>query len=178
MKVVCHLLLAAVLLAIILYDNAGHAAPACSQQEIEAHVRQQYAVYGPRSEVNEYFGFIYLHDGVIASAVVRSRTCGSTGRCVVDSNDALRLVPRPAKVLGEWHTHPHGGSTSLSRDDVRGAFSNRRIDCYFAFYSTPSGEIYAWNPKQVSVPVAMGSRTRVGQYINGPLRDSGVVAMQ
>jgi hypothetical protein len=33
-----------------------------------------------------------------------------------------------------------------------------------AFYSTPEGEIYAWNPNRVSVPIAMASRTPVGNY--------------
>jgi hypothetical protein len=86
----------------------------------------------------------------------------------VDSSKAIHSVPRSAKVLGEWHTHPHNGSASLSRNDVRGAYSNRHISCYFAFYSTPSGQIYAWNPRQISVPIAMASRAPVGNYREAP----------
>lgn len=73
-------------------------------------------------------------------------------------------VPLSAKVLGEWHTHPHGGSRSLSKEDVRGAYNNHHISCYVAFYSTPSGEIYAWSPRHLSVPVAMASRMPLANY--------------
>jgi len=135
----------------------------CLRKEVEVHVREQFALFGPQSEHHEYFGFIYLHNGVIGSAVTRSAPCRGE-KCVVDSAQALRSIPKPAKVLGEWHTHPHGGSPSLSREDVRGAYSNRHISCYIAFYSAPAGEIYAWNPNRVSVPVAMASRAPVGNY--------------
>jgi hypothetical protein len=164
MNVVCRLSLAAALMTTF-YGNAESWASECLQKEVEAHVRQQYAIYGPQSVSHEYFGFIYLHNGIIGSAVTRSRACATAGKCVVDSDEAIRLIPQPAKVLGEWHTHPHGGSASLSIDDVRGAYSNRHISCYFAFYSTPSGEIYAWNPNQISVPIAMASRAQVGNYM-------------
>lgn len=126
-------------------------------------MREQFTIYGPRSANHEYFGFVYLQGGIIGSAVTRSRPC-LAAKCVVDSAEALRLMPRSAKVLGEWHTHPHGGSASLSREDVRGAYNNRHINCYLAFYSTPGGVIYTWNPKQMSVPVAMASRAPVGNY--------------
>lgn len=135
----------------------------CLREAVDAHVREQFRIYGPRSADHEYFGFIYLQDGIIGSAVVRSSHCRGE-KCVVDSSEAVRLVPRSAKVLGEWHTHPHDGSTGLSREDVRGAYNNRHISCYRAFYSTPEGEIYTWNPQRVSVPVAMGSRERLGNY--------------
>ncbi|MDY6944672.1 MAG: hypothetical protein SXG53_03045 [Pseudomonadota bacterium] len=64
----------------------------------------------------------------------------------------------------ESHTHPHDGSSSLSRSDVRGAYDNRHINCHSAFYSTPSGEILAWDAHHSSVPVAMASRARIGNY--------------
>lgn len=163
MNVMCRLAFAAALLVTTLCSHAESGGSDCLRKEVEAHVRQQFALYGPQSANHEYFGFIYLHDGVIGSAVVRSRSC-PTAKCVVDSAEALRSIPKPAQVLGEWHTHPHGGSASLSRHDVRGAYSNRHISCYFAFYSTPAGEIYAWNPRQISVPVAMGSRAPLGNY--------------
>lgn len=157
--------LAIALMAITFSSNAESWASACLQKELEAHVREQFAIYGPQSAGHEYFGFIYLHDGVIASAVTRSRPCATSGKCVVDSSEAIRSIPRPAKVLGEWHTHPHDGSPSLSKDDVRGAYSNRHISCYLAFYSTPAGDIFAWNPTRISVPVAMASRAPVGNYL-------------
>lgn len=165
MNVVCRWFLATALMVIAFHVEADSWASECLHQEVEDHVRQQYAIYGPQSASYEYFGFIYLHDGVIGSAVARSRACSTAGKCVVDSNEAIQLLPRSAKVLGEWHTHPHGGSVSLSRDDVRGAYNNRHIRCYFAFYSTPSGAIYAWDPKQISVPIAMASRAPVGNYV-------------
>jgi hypothetical protein len=165
MNVVCRLLLATALMVTTFHGNAASSASECLQKEVEAHVRQQYAIYGPRSVGHEYFGFIYLHQGIIGSAVMRSPACSTAGKCVVDNHEAFRLIPRPAKVLGEWHTHPRGGSPSLSTHDVRGAYSNRHINCYFAFYSKPSGEIYAWNPNQSSVPVAMASRVQVGHYM-------------
>jgi hypothetical protein len=167
-KVVCHWSLTTVLLVIGFYSSTESWGAECLQPDVEAHVRQQFAIYGPQSASREYFGFIYLHQGVIRSAVTSSRACASGGRCVVDNNQAMDLIPQRAKVLGEWHTHPHDGSGSLSRDDVRGAYNNRHINCYLAFYSTPSGTIYAWDPKRVSVPIAMASRTHVGNYRENP----------
>ena len=167
MEVVHRLSLAVALLVTACHGNADSRVAGCWQKEVEAHVRQQFAIYGPRSVSHEYFGFIYLREGIIDSAVTRSRPCTNGGKCVVDSNGAIRSIPRPAKVLGEWHTHPHGGSWSLSRDDVRGAYNNRHIGCYWAFYSTPSGEIHAWDANQISVPIAMASRVRVGHYAIG-----------
>jgi hypothetical protein len=171
MNVVRRLFLATALLATALHGNAKSPAPECLAKEVEAHVLRQFGIYGPLSANREYFGFIYLHDGVIGSAVTRSQVCAKGGYCSVDSKEAVRSIPQEAKVLGEWHTHPHHGSRSLSGDDVRGAYNNRHIGCYFAFYSTPSGAIYAWNANRISVPVAMASRTRIGNY-----RDSAYVA--
>jgi hypothetical protein len=166
MNVVCRILLAAALTVTAL---STHAEPSeCLRKEVAAHVQQQFAIYGPQSARHEYFGFIYLHNGVVGSAVVRSRTCAGA-KCVVDPAKALRSIPKPSTVLGEWHTHPHGGSPSLSKEDVHGAYSNRHINCYLAFYSTPSGEIFAWDPNRMSVPVAMASRAPVGNYKQGAL---------
>src|SRR5687768_5610576 len=168
MNVVCRLFLATSLLVPAVYAHADSPASECLHKEVEAHVRQQFAIYGPLSGSHEYFGFIYLHHSLIGSAVTRRRPCATVGKCVVDGTKAIQLLPRSAKVLGEWHTHPHNGSASLSRNDVRGAYSNRHISCYFAFYSTPSGQIYAWNPRQISVPIAMASRAPIGNYRERP----------
>lgn len=164
MSLACRILLAIALLTIALHGDARDVASECLQQEVEAHVREQFALYGPHSRSHEYFGFIYLHDDVIGSAVTRSRACSKAGRCVVDSDRAIERVPRPARLLGEWHTHPHDGSPSLSREDVRGAYNNRHIRCYRAFYSTPSGAIYRWSVDRISVPTAMASRAQIGDY--------------
>lgn len=158
MNIVSRLLLSAALIVTTCCANAE-----CLRPEVEAHVVEQFALYGPQSARHEYFGFIYLHEGVIGSAVIRSRPCRGE-KCVVDSTAALASIPRPATILGEWHTHPHGGSASLSKEDVIGAYSNRHINCYLAFYSTPEGDIYAWNPNRMSVPIAMASRAAVGNY--------------
>ena len=167
MNVVRRFFLAAALTVTAFCSNAENGASECLRKPIEAHVLEQFAIYGPRSVKHEYFGFIYMHDGIIGSAVVRSRACRGA-KCVVDSTEALRSIPKGATVLGEWHTHPHGGSPSLSREDVRGAYNNRHIGCYSAFYSTPAGAIYAWNPTRMSVPVAMASRAPVGNYKDLP----------
>lgn len=163
MNVARRVFLAVGLIVISLCTGAQSDASECLRKEVEAHVREQFRIYGPRSVDHEYFGFLYLQDGIIGSAVVRSRRC-HRGKCVVDSAEALRSMPRSAKVLGEWHTHPHAGSTGLSSEDVRGAYNNRHISCYLAFYSTPDGEIYTWNPEHVSIPVAMASRAPLGNY--------------
>ena len=164
MNLIHRLSLALALLSIAIQGEASELTADCSQAAVEAHVREQFALYGPRSGNHEYFGFIYLHEGVIGSAVIRSRACTQTGRCVVDSGRAIESVPKTAKLLGEWHTHPHHGSRSLSKDDVLGAYSNRNISCYRAFYSTPSGEIYRWSANHISVPTAMASRVHIGDY--------------
>jgi hypothetical protein len=166
MNVVRRLFLATALLATAWHGNANSPAPECLRKDVKAHVLQQFGIYGPLSVNHEYFGFIYLHDGVLGSAVTRSRVCAKADKCPVDSKEAIRSIPRSAKLLGEWHTHPHHGSRSLSADDVRGAYNNRHISCYFAFYSTPSGAIYAWNANQISVPVAMASRVHLGNYMD------------
>lgn len=165
MNFACRTFLAVLLIAIAPLRGAHGGESECLSKEVDTHVTEQFAIYGPRSADHEYFGFVYLHEGIIGSAVTRSRACHGA-KCVVDSAEALRSVPRSAKVLGEWHTHPHGGSPGLSKEDVRGAYNNRHISCYRAFYSTPAGEIFAWSPSQVSVPVAMASRAPIGNYNN------------
>src|SRR5262245_40062045 len=144
MNLIRRLSLAILILSMAIAGHATDLAADCSQAAVEDHVREQFALYGPRSGKHEYFGFVYVHEGVIGSAVTRSRACPK-GRCVVNSAQAIGLVPRAARLLGEWHTHPRDGSRSLSNDDVRGAYGNRHIRCYRAFYSTPSGEIYRWS---------------------------------
>jgi proteasome lid subunit RPN8/RPN11 len=169
MKLSCRLFLAMVLIGIAPCSGAHSDESQCLREEVEAHVREQFTIYGPRSAEREYFGFVYVHDGVIGSAVTRSGPCYGA-KCMVDSAEALRSMPPSAKVLGEWHTHPHRGSPGLSKEDVRGAYNNRHISCYRAFYSTPGGEIYAWSPSQLSVPVAMATRALVGSYKGMPAR--------
>jgi proteasome lid subunit RPN8/RPN11 len=167
MNVVTRWCLSIALIVTACSSKAAEPGSECLTQQLEVHVREQFALYGPQSANHEYFGFIYMHEGVIGSAVTQSRECHGA-KCVVDSSKAAQLIPKGATVLGEWHTHPHGGSPSLSKEDVRGAYSNRHISCYLAFYSTPEGEIYAWNPQRISVPIAMASRAPVGNYNQDP----------
>jgi len=136
----------------------------CRRADVEAHARLQFSLYGPLSIDREYFGFIYLHGGAIGSAVIRGQKCPDRHRCGVNTSEAAARIPRGAKVLGEWHTHPQGGSGALSTDDVRGAHNNRHIRCYVAFYGKPTGEVYAWDPHQTSVPTAMTTRTPIGNF--------------
>ena len=141
-----------------------HAAAQCAVVAIHEHVREQFARFGPLSLDREYFGFIYLSDGKIASAVVRGNECRTVDRCIIDIAGAARAIPPRARVLGEWHTHPAKvGSRALSADDVRGARRHRHISCYQAYYSTPQGDIYAWDITQTSVPTAMATRVHLGR---------------
>ena len=164
MLIVPRLTLLAMLIAVPLCCNAEDEQAKCRRDEVAAHVRQQYLVYGPQSIRNEYFGFIYSVDGVIGSAITRGNICPEPSKCGINTRAAGARIPAGAKVLGEWHTHPLHGSTVLSKDDVTGAYGNRRIGCYVAFYSKPNGEIFAWDPKQTSVPTAMASRVLIGRY--------------
>ena len=150
-------------------DPAGFRAVAlesCKLDSIDAHVREQFAAFGPRSVDREYFGFIYSFEGSVSSAVTAGKSCAHGGpACVIDTAAAAALLPRGAKPLGEWHTHPQLGKAGmLSHEDVRGAWHNRGIRCYAAYYSQPDGDIYAWNPKQTSVPTAMATRVLIGNY--------------
>jgi len=139
--------------------------PGCFAAEVDAHVLGQFALYGPLSRNREYFGYIYLHQGVIASAVSAGGLCKWTVRCEVSTPEAAASIPGGARVLGEWHTHPHSsGSRSLSAADVRGAHANRHIRCYRAFFSRSNGEIVAWSPDASEVKMAMASLVRLGNY--------------
>ena len=153
------------LVALLLVHHSPAMADDCPIAEVSAHVADQYSIYGPQSRAREYFGFIYRIDGNIRSAVVRGGTCVSTQGCSVSTAAAAALIPKGARVLGEWHTHPQAsGSRELSKSDVRGAYGNHDIPCYTAYYSTPSGQVFTWDPRSTSVPIAMGSRTFLGNY--------------
>ena len=147
--------------------NAYDGAPGCYWPEVQTHVRQLFAIYGPMSIENEFFGFIYRHEARVDSAVVRGRRC-VLGDCVVDVAMAAQRIPPGAKVLGEWHTHPRGGSWALSTLDVHGASRNRNVACYAAYFSRPDGKIFAWDHRRTSVPSAMASLVPVGSYAARP----------
>src|SRR5262245_64777646 len=143
----------------------GPAPGDCDSAAISAHVIGQLAIYGPRSRQHEYFGFIYRVDGLLASAVVRSSVCRGPDDCMVDTKGAAERIPRGAKVLGEWHTHPHNlGVGRLSIEDVRGAQHNAHIRCYTPYYAASNGRYYTWDPRSSSVPVAMALRIELGNY--------------
>ncbi len=146
-------------------ENDSAADLTCRRAEVLAHVEAQIRVYGPLSLKREYFGFIY-HDGQsVKSSVVKGSLCDTSLTCSVNSRGAAEGLPRGAKVLGEWHTHPGGDSSNgLSAGDVRGAWNNRKIRCYTAFYAASNGKFYSWNPASTSVAVAMRSRVLLGDY--------------
>lgn len=136
---------------------------------------EQFSIYGPLSTDREYFGFVYRHEGVIASAISRGSVCRWTQACEVNTRIAAALIPKGAKVLGEWHTHPHAtGSQGLSAEDVRGANSNLHIRCYRAFYSKSNGEIYSWNLEATLVQAAMASSVGLGNYRRQVARPPGL----
>jgi hypothetical protein len=153
--------LAAVSLA---YAGEGAVPLGCFEEEVLVHVRAQFAKYGPLSNEREYFGFIYRVEGQVGSAVTHGSGCRGQLDCSVNTAFARARIPKGAKVLGEWHTHPQVGSSELSMEDVNGAHANWRIRCYSPFYSTPDGAIYRWDIAATSVPDAMASRTQLGSY--------------
>jgi hypothetical protein len=155
-------IVAALLAAVTANVKAGDA-PHCLSDSVEAHVRQQFAAFGPLSVNHEYFGFIYRLGPSVDSAVVRGSRCVARS-CVIDVAAAAALVPAGAVILGEWHTHPRNGEAPLSEQDVLGAYRNRNLGCYSAFYSEPDGAIYSWNPRRGMVTTAMASRVRIGNY--------------
>ncbi len=138
---------------------------ACPRAEVLEHVLAQFRLYGPLSEKREYFGFIFRANAGIESSVTRGSVCGANQFCGLKTAPAAAGIPKGAKVLGEWHTHPHvEGSRNLSVEDVRGARINSRIRCYTAFYAASDGRIFAWDPRSSSVPTAMASRSELGNY--------------
>ena len=153
----------AVLLLAVSASGRANEAPQCLSDSVEAHVRQQFATFGPLSVNHEYFGFIYRLGPTLDSAVVRGSRCVARS-CVVDVARAAALIPAHAVILGEWHTHPLNGEAPLSEQDVLGAYRNRKLGCYTAYYSEPDGEIYSWNPRRGSIRTAMASRIHVGNY--------------
>jgi hypothetical protein len=154
--------IAVLLLSVALNATAGDA-PHCLSDPVEAHVRQQFATFGPLSVNHEYFGFIYRLDGAIDSAVIRGSRCVARS-CIIDVTSAGESIPAGAVIVGEWHTHPRSGEARLSEEDVLGAYRNRNVGCYAAFYSEPDGSIYSWDPRRGMVTTAMASRVRLGSY--------------
>jgi hypothetical protein len=158
-------------------DSPPTSQTTCTRESLLEHVAGQFRLYGPQSIRNEYFGFIYRDAGILKSAVVKSGECRAD-QCTVDSAGAARQIPKGAKVLGEWHTHPRQtGSRGLSMVDVRGALNNSGIRCYAAFYGAPDGRIYEWKPTSTSVPTAMASRVLIGNYAEDP-QDAAIIAAQ
>jgi len=150
-------------------ERDSSADPACPRVEVLAHVQAQFRLYGPLSERREYFGFVYRSNGEVESSVAIGNVCSSNQFCGLKIAPAAKAIPAGAKVLGEWHTHPRiDGSRNLSVADVRGAFQNRHIRCYSAFYSAPNGDIYRWDVSQTSVPTAMNTREYVGNHHDPP----------
>jgi hypothetical protein len=157
-------------------DPERTADPACWRAEVLAHVREQIRLYGPLSRKREYFGFIYWDGQAVKSSVVRGSGCDPSLTCSVHVRGAAEGLPRGAKVLGEWHTHPGGDSSNgLSAGDVRGAWNNRKVRCYTAFYAASNGKIYSWDPASTSVVVAMRSRVLLGNY-REPANDPAIIA--
>jgi hypothetical protein len=153
----------AVLSLAVSLTGRANGAPECLSESVEAHVQQQFAVFGPLSVNHEYFGFIYRLGRAVDSAVVRGSRCVARS-CVVGIARAAELLPAHAVILGEWHTHPRNGEAPLSEQDVLGAYRNRNLGCYTAFYSEPDGEIYSWSPHRGSVRTAMASRVHIGSF--------------
>ena len=83
---------------------------------------------------------------------------------MVEVAQAAALLPAHAVILGEWHTHPRNGAAPLSEHDVLGAYRNRNLGCYVAYYSEPDGQIYSWNPHRGMVSTAMASRIHIGSF--------------
>jgi hypothetical protein len=164
--------IAVLLLSVSVNATAGDA-PQCSSDSVEAHVRQQFSTFGPLSVNHEYFGFIYRLGDTFDSAVVRGSRCVARS-CVIDVAQAGQAIPAGAVIVGEWHTHPRSGEARLSEEDVLGAYRNRNIGCYSAFYSEPDGSIYSWNPRRGMVTTAMASRVLLGSFTAATAIDRAV----
>jgi hypothetical protein len=154
---------AAALMLAACVNAAAADAQQCLSEPVEAHVRQQFATFGPLSVNHEYFGFIYRTGSTLESAVIRGSRCVARS-CVIDVARAGASIPAGAVIVGEWHTHPRSGEARLSEQDVLGAYRNRNFGCYSAFYSEPDGTIYSWNPRRGMVTTAMASRVRIGSF--------------
>jgi len=153
------------LLGITAYACPAETSSECFAAEVETHVLEQFRIHGPLSRNREYFGFVYRLDGEIGSAITRGAVCRLPASCEVNTRRAAEKIPTGAKVLGEWHTHPHeSGSLQISDADVRGANDNRRIRCYRAFYSTADGDVLSWDPNAGKVSIAMSTAVRLGNY--------------
>ncbi len=138
---------------------------ACPEGEVVAHVREQLTIYGPRSLDREYFAFIYRDGDSLKSAVMQGSKCAGPSNCSINTREAAKAIPQGAKVLGEWHSHPvANGSNYLSPEDVWGAWRNRKIRCYSAYYAAADGSMYSWNPETTSTLEAMRSRVLLGNY--------------
>jgi hypothetical protein len=143
----------------------GAEMPDCFTEEVEAHVIAQFRIHGPLSRDREYFGFVYRYEGKIESATARGTPCHSGQPCEVKTARAAAKIPKGAKVLGEWHTHPREfAADTLSLADVRGANDNRHIRCYRAFFSTSKGHIFTWDANATAVRAAMESMALLGDY--------------
>ncbi len=157
------------LLGIASWSCHAQDAAECLPQVVDAHVLEQFRIYGPLSSRREYFGYIYRIGGLVRSATTHGSVCRWSEPCEVNTRRAASKIPGGAKVLGEWHTHPReSGSQRLSEADVRGANHNRRIRCYRTYFSTAHGDIFSWNPDAADVSTAMASAVGLGNYKGAP----------
>ncbi|HEU4601572.1 MAG TPA: hypothetical protein VFS24_06375 [Steroidobacteraceae bacterium] len=143
--------------------------PLPSREEIESFVLAQFKIFGPQSKRTEHFAFVYWHDGELAQAHIYARCSSTSDRCTTNPKRAIQAVMPGAKILAEWHSHPHNGSRLLSPDDAQGAFSigeqiRSRGREYFAYYSDPTGRVFRWDTTTPDVNKANRSRVEVGSY--------------
>ncbi len=142
--------------------------PVAMQNIIDGHAVSQMRVFGPQSKSNEFFGFIHGKDGKLDSSTVKGGQCrDGAGTCTMSEaklNEAKAGIPSGSKVFGEWHTHNHKGSPALSEADANGAYANRNIKFYSAYYADPNGNMYRWDANKRNAVRAGASKIYLGNY--------------
>jgi RHS repeat-associated protein len=142
--------------------------PVAMQNIIDGHAVSQMREFGPQSKSNEFFGYIYGKDGKLESSWKQGSKCrDGAGVCTMSEaklNEAKAGIPSGAKVYGEWHTHNHGGSPALSEADANGAYANRNIKFYSAYYADSNGNMYRWDPTKRNAIRANASKVYLGNY--------------
>lgn len=142
--------------------------PLPTLEQVDAFVLDQFNTYGPQSARHEHFAFVYWIDGQISQSHISTR-CTNQYACTLNPARSLKDVPAHAKIVGEWHTHPHDGSRTLSIHDAQGAFAiGEQVRShgrpYWAYYSDPSGHVFRWDTTTRDTLEANRSRVQVGTY--------------
>lgn len=140
-----------------------------TQEQVDAFALEQFHIYGPQSARFEHFAFVYWLDGVLSQSHISAR-CTNSYACTINPARSLNEIPKRAKLLAEWHTHPHDGARTLSIHDVQGAHAigeqvRKYGRDYRAYYSDPAGHVFRWDTTTRDTLAANRSRVQIGSYV-------------